>query len=67
MYEVPQGIDGKYLSIQDERRPTFERNRDKPEAGVVPEKDGTIVVVDGEKKVVRDDPFVKTINGQVKV
>jgi hypothetical protein len=38
-----EGIEKKYLSIREKKKPVFERDADKPEAGIVPEKDGTIV------------------------
>jgi hypothetical protein len=47
--EVAEGIKTKYLSIKEIRQTNFTRNGDKPEGGIVPEPEGTIVVVDKDK------------------
>jgi len=62
-----EGIDKRYLSIRDNEIPLFTRNNDKPEAGVIPEADGTITVeVQKNEKKVQIHPYEKSVNGKVK-
>lgn len=61
-----EGIDKNYLSIKDKKQPVFERDTDKPEAGIIPEKDGTMVYAQEQKKAVGEkDPYDDCINKKV--
>jgi hypothetical protein len=42
-FKKAEGIEKSYLSIRDVKKPVYQRVIEKPEAGVVPEQDGSIV------------------------
>lgn len=65
-FQNAEGIETKYLSIADKKKPQFVRDTDKPEAGIVPELEGTIRVVDNEQRSVEPAPFDKAINQYIK-
>ena len=50
-FKKPEGIDRRYIAVRDVKKAQFTRNPDKPEAGVMPELDGTIQMIDNEGEI----------------
>jgi hypothetical protein len=61
-YAKPEGTDRKYQSIKEVHKPLYTRNTDKPEAGVIPELEGTIRFKDRKKSVQSQNPYDEIIN-----
>ena len=65
-FKKAEGIDRRYQSIREERKPMFTRVVDKPEAGVVPEPDGSIVfALETSQSQTQAQAYEKVVNGKV--
>ena len=65
-FQRAEGIEKNYLSIRNQKKSVFERDLNKPEAGVIPEKDGAIVYGEALKEEqAEQDPFYDCINKKV--
>ena len=65
-FKRAEGIERRYLSIRNEKMPVFNRVLDKPEAGVKPEPDGTIVFAkETTENKIDAHAYEKVINGKM--
>lgn len=64
-FAKPEGIDRKYLTIQEHHISTFIRDTYKAEANVNPQLGGTVVFEKPKVEVATVDPFESTVNGKV--
>ena len=65
-FKKSEGIDRRYQSIREEKKPMFTRLVDKPEAGVKPEPDGSIVFsLETHQNQAQANAYEKVVNGKV--
>lgn len=65
-FKKAEGIERRYQSIREEKKPQFKRVVDKPEAGVKPEPDGSIVfALEHSESKTTAQAYEKVINGKV--
>ena len=53
----PEGIDKRYLTVQEQKQTAFVREADKNEAGIAPELGGTVVYRGEQQRAAAVDPF----------
>ena len=61
----PEGIDKRYLTVQEQKQTAFVREADKNEAGIAPELGGTVVYRGEQQRAKAVDPFQQCVNSKV--
>ena len=56
-----QGMDRRYLSIRDIKQPTFQRDQNKNEANIVPDRGSTIKIAGRKTKHFEANPYEQNI------
>ena len=65
MTQQKKGIDGRYNSIRDIKEPVFQRDLQKNEANILPDRGSTIKIAAKKEKQIEENPYEKQISARM--